>query len=423
MRIVCFGPGPKFKGGIANYNTSLARALDKIPGNEVFIVSWTHQYPAIIPRDFIDRKSRQDQLAGTNIKVRYLTNYNNPLSWLKTAATIARLEPDMVIFQWAISIQGLPMGVIASRLKKLTKAAIVFDLHFVLQKEGSRIDALFTRFALNKADRFVVHALRTAQELRSLFPNRRFVILNDGEVANAGEGRVVRLYHPVYDMFTPDPAFDKQTHKAAMNLREHVFLFFGFIRKYKGLHLAIEAFARLRTERNDVSLLIVGESFWQTLDNSKWTTRFKKALFGAAGKIFLKNKDDEGDYKPLELIDQLGIRDAVHVVNEFVPNEEVHKYFQVSDNLLLFYLTATPSGVESIGYNFQIPMLATAVGHFPETIKDGYNGYLAKPLDLEDMCNVMRKAIAQPIPRENVAKTAEGMSWANYAGAIITYLK
>ncbi len=36
--IVCFGPGPQFKGGIQNYNTSLALALDKIEGNDVNIV-------------------------------------------------------------------------------------------------------------------------------------------------------------------------------------------------------------------------------------------------------------------------------------------------------------------------------------------------------------------------------------------------
>jgi hypothetical protein len=48
-RIVTFGPGPRFKGGIANYNTSLARALDRRGDVEVHIVSWTQQYPAIIP--------------------------------------------------------------------------------------------------------------------------------------------------------------------------------------------------------------------------------------------------------------------------------------------------------------------------------------------------------------------------------------
>ncbi len=423
MRIVCFGPGPKFKGGIANYNTSLAKAFDIIEGNEVHIVSWTQQYPAIIPRDFIDRKSRRDQLSGTNIKVHYLTNYNNPLSWFATARAIAALKPDLVIFQWAISIQGLPMGVIVQRLRRLCSAAAVFDLHFVVQKEGSKIDALFTRYALGKADRFVVHALKTAQELRALFPKRNYKILNDGEVASHGDNKVVRLYHPVYDMFEPDPDFDREARKTAMNLNEHVFLFFGFIRKYKGLHHAIEAFAKLRKQRDDVSLLIVGESFWQTLDQKKWSTRVKQVIFKMAGRLFLKNRDDEREYRPLELIEQLGIKDSVYVVNEFVPNEEVHKYFQVSDNLLLFYLTATPSGVESIGYNFRMPMLATAVGHFPETVKDGYNGYLARPSDTDDMCRIMQKAIENPIPRANVAETAAGMSWKNYAKSIADFLK
>lgn len=423
MRIVCFGPGPKFKGGIANYNTSLARAFDKTDGNQVDIVSWTQQYPSIIPRDFIDRKSRRDQLEGTAIKVHYLTNYNNPLSWIKTARAIAELKPDMVIFQWAISIQGLPLGFIAQRLKRISNARIVFDLHFVVQKEGSRIDSFFTRLALSKSDRFVVHARKTAEELRALFPKRRFSIVNDGEKDTPSSAKVIRLYHPVYDMFEPDPAFDPEAQKAAMNLRKHVFLFFGFIRKYKGLHLAIEAFAKLHALRNDVSLLIVGESFWQTLDQKKWSTRLKQIFFKLAGKVFLKNRDDENDYRPLDLIEKYGIQDAVCVVNEFVPNEEVHKYFQVSDNLLLFYLTATPSGVESIGYNFRMPMLATAVGHFPETVKDGYNGYLAQDKDVDDMCRVMLKAINNPIPRENVAKTALGMSWSNYAAAIARYLK
>ena len=57
-KIVVFGPGPQFKGGIANYNTSLAKAFDRNEDLEVHIVSWIQQYPAIIPRDFIDRKSK-----------------------------------------------------------------------------------------------------------------------------------------------------------------------------------------------------------------------------------------------------------------------------------------------------------------------------------------------------------------------------
>jgi glycosyltransferase involved in cell wall biosynthesis len=418
-KIVVFGPGPKFKGGIANYNTSLAKALDKLGVAEIHIVSWTQQYPAIIPRDFIDRSSRTDLLEGTGIKVHYITNYNNPASWQKTISLIRSIGPSMVIFQWAIAIQGLPLGYIARRLASGKDIEVVFDLHFVIQKEGSNIDKTFTRMGIRHAHSYVVHALKTFNELRQIFPKRPFRLVEPGKVATGEGTRVVKLFHPVYDMFRPDPDFNRELVKKELNLKKHVFLFFGFIRKYKGLHQVIEAFAKVAALRDDVSLLIVGESFWQTLDQKKISTRVKNAVFGAAKSVFLRKQDDEREYRPLELIDQLGIRDRVTVVNDFVPNEDVHKYFQVSDAIMLYYLTATPSGVESIGYNFKMPILATRVGHFPETVTDGYNGYLAEPGDIDSMANVMIRAIDQPIDREHVAETSRGMSWHNYATAIL----
>jgi len=133
----------------------------------------------------------------------------------------------------------------------------------------------------------------------------------------------------------------------------------------------------------------------------------------------LKKQDDEGDYNPLENIEKYGIQDKVYQLIDFVPNEDVNKYFQVSDNIMLFYLTATPSGIESIAYNFEMPMLATKVGHFTETIVDGFNGYLAEPENIDSMAEVMEKSITQPIKKANVAVTSKDMSWANYAKEIL----
>ncbi len=417
--IVCFGPGPMFKGGIANYNTSLAKAFDQIEDTEVHIVSWTQQYPAIIPRDFIDRKSKVNQLEGTNIKIHYLTNYNNPASWKATAKLIAGLNPDKVIFQWAIAIQGLPMGYIAKKLKKNKDIEVFFDLHFVIQKEGSALDNRLTKIGIKYADSYIVHAFKTADELKELFPKKQFEVIERGKKISGNGMKVLKLYHPVYDMFKPNPNIDIAEVKKEMGLKENVFLFFGFIRKYKGLHNVIEAFAALAKQRNDVSLIICGESFWNTLDSSKLSTRLKNATFGVAKKLFLKNQDNEQDYNPLALIKELNIKELVHLNNEFVPNEDVPKYFQVSDNIMLYYLTATPSGVESIGYNFNMPMLATNVGHFPETVVDGYNGYMAIDGDISSMTNAMNKAIEKPIDRKNVAATSKDMSWDNYAREIL----
>ncbi len=420
MTIVCFGPGPKFKGGISNYNTSLAKALDRRGDCEVHLVSWTQQYPAIIPREFVDKTSKVDLLEGTNIKVQYLTNYNNPLSWQETVRQIVALRPDKVIFQWAIAIQGLPMGYIARRLKQHAGIEVIFDLHFVIQKENSSLDRRFTAYGISPADTFIAHAYKTVGELKELFPTKHFDVTETGARTQVpGTSPVIKLYHPVYDLFAPRADFDAEAFRREHGLREHVFLFFGFIRKYKGLHHVIRAFAELAGKRDDVSLIICGESFWDTLQSDKLTTKLKNATFGLAKKVFLKKADDEREYRPLELLDELGIRDRVMVKNEFVANEEVHKYFQASDAVVLFYEYATPSGVESISYNFQLPAVATRVGHFPETITDGYNGYLADPDDVHDMARQLERMIEQPIPREHVKETTKEMSWDNYAAAIV----
>ncbi|MCB9262265.1 MAG: glycosyltransferase [Flavobacteriales bacterium] len=405
---------------MSNYNTSLAKALDRQPDTKVHIVSWTQQYPAIVPREFVDKTSKADFLKGTNIEVTYLTNYNNPFSWFKTARYIKNLGADKMIIQWSIAIQGLPLGRIINWLRRNSNIEIVVDLHFVLQKEKSKIDRFMLAIGIGKAHTYIVHSLKTFNELKDFYPTKKFDLVYDGtRNQDKNTQTVVKLYHPIYDLFQPDKNFDIEQFKKENNLRKHVFLFFGFIRKYKGLHQTIEAFAKMAEHRDDVSLLICGESFWNTLDNSKWSTKLKNVLFGTAKKLFLSKQDNEQDYKPLDLIDKLGIKDKCIVFNEFIPNEDVHKYFQVSDCVVLYYLTATPSGIESLSYNFELPILATKVGHFPETVKHGFNGYLAEDQDIESMAKMMEKFIDEPLPRKNVAEVAKDLSWENYAKAVL----
>lgn len=430
--IICFGPGPKFKGGIAQYNTALARSL-KDEGAQVTIVSWTQQYPAIIPREFVDKTSRSSFLEGYDIPVHYLTNWNDPRTWWKTAKAIAELKPTKVILQWYNPTQGIPLNTITKYLRKHCKQTeILFDLHFVAAKEQSSLDARLTRMALRHGHSFIVHAYKTADELKALMPDKEFDVSLDGKRMSPWrpwpgkfaaplefKRNIIKLYHPIYSLFKPDPSFDKEAWKAQHNLRKHVFLFFGFIRKYKGLHYCIEAFAELAKQRDDVSLMIVGERFWQTVDQSKLSTKLKNAVFGTVKKLFLKKADNERNYDPLALVGSLGIQDRTLVVDRFIPNEEVPPYFQAADTIVLFYETATPSGVESLSYNFRLPAVATRVGHFPETITDGFNGYMAEPKNIADMVRVMNASIDRPIPRENVVEATKTMSWANYAKAIL----
>ena len=418
--VVCFGAGPMFKGGMSNYNTSLAKALNEIENTKVHIVSWTQQYPSIVPREFKDKVSTTDFLEGTDIECTYLTNYNKPSTWKKTAKHIAALNPETVIFQWSIAIQGLPIGKIVKRLKKISNCEVIIDLHFVVQKERSKIDSYFTKRGIKKADSYIVHALKTFEELQELFPDRKFKLTYSGDrTSEANESPVIKLFHPIYDLYQPDPNFDVQAFKKQHNLKEHVFLYFGFIRKYKGLHNAIEAFKLVADQRDDVSFLICGELFWNTLEEKSFVTKLKKALFSGAKRIFLGSKEDEKDYNPLKLVDELNLQDKCAVFSEFIPNEDVHKYFQAADSVVLFYSRATPSGIESLSYNFNLPVLTTNVGHFPETIQNGKNGYMAESNDIEALAATMIKSLNDPIPPENVDGFKDELSWKKYATAIM----
>lgn len=415
-KIVVFGPGPVFKGGISNFTSALCNALAIQPGIEVHLVSWTQQYPAIIPRQFTDTKSA-DRILSPVVHVHYVTNYNNPLSWTKTIEVIEALQPDKVIVQWAIALQGLPIGYIFNRLKKKLKCEILFDVHNLIQKENSAFDRMLTRYALKAAHHYIMHGPSTIEEFKRFFPELKIPVSKDG--SRAESPTILHLFHPIYDIFKPLPNFDAEAEKRKLGLRKHVFLFFGFIRKYKGLHHTIEAFAELAKKRDDVSLLIVGESFWDETAQVSLGKKFKKSIFGLLKKLFIKSRDQEKDYKPLALISELGIQNKTVIVNEFVPNEEVHRYFQVCDAVVNFYEYATPSGVESIAYQFLKPVLTTPVGHFKETIQDGQNGYVSPSFAIADLCKTLEKAIEEPVSESNLLQFKQKLSWQNYVKAIL----
>src|ERR1035437_8236589 len=73
----------------------------------------------------------------------------------------------------------------------------------------------------------------------------------------------------------------------------------------------------------------------------------------------------------LDKIKELGIGDYVKIVNQFVPNEEVGKYYQVCDLNILPYRSATQSGILNVSYGFEVPVLATRVGGLTDLSVDG----------------------------------------------------
>ena len=122
-------------------------------------------------------------------------------------------------------------------------------------------------------------------------------------------------------------------------------LFFGIIRKYKGLDLLIDSIADQRLRDRNIKLVIAGE--------------------------FYENKK-----KYLKKIDQLNLKDSILLFDFYIKNEDVGNYFCSSNLVALPYLSATQSGVSMIAFHFNKPVLVTNVGGLSEYIKNDENGYV-----------------------------------------------
>jgi glycosyltransferase involved in cell wall biosynthesis len=111
----------------------------------------------------------------------------------------------------------------------------------VIPHEKRIADKLFTRYFVKPIDTFITMSTKVMNDLKT--------------VTNKPAQQVV---HPLYDNF--GEALSKKEARNYLGLEENgkLILFFGVIRKYKGLDLLLEAMSLLG---DDVQLLIAGEFY------------------------------------------------------------------------------------------------------------------------------------------------------------------
>ena len=118
---------------------------------------------------------------------------------------------------------------------------------------------------------------------------------------------------------------------------EKIILFFGFIRKYKGLDILLRALAEPALKTSGIRLLVAGEFY-----------------------------EDRKQYT--DLINELNIEDQLILKTDFIPDAEVQYYLCTADAVIQPYRHATQSGVTPLAYHFEKPMVVTNVGSFAEQV-------------------------------------------------------
>jgi glycosyltransferase involved in cell wall biosynthesis len=326
MRVCLIAPLPPFRGGIAKYCYSLARELES--RHELLLLSYRRQYPELlfggksqIDPD-VDRVAVTDQFARLSFDL----DSANPLSWRKTFQSIAAFQPDLVIIPWWVSYWAPLYLYLMQRLRK-KGIKVVFLCINVFEHEQSLFKNFLTRLVLGRAASLIVHS---EQE--------------KGQVLAFNPAATVRKHLLPLFQYQVAPATSR---KGNLNL-----LFFGFVRPYKGLDTLLQAIGILRGR--ELSLRIAGE-FWH----------------------------DKEHY--LGLIDELGITGKVEILDRYIAEEQMIRFFSEADLVVLPYRESITSGIIATAYGFGKPVLATRVGGFHEVIQDGSTGKLVPPDDPQSL--------------------------------------
>lgn len=350
-RVAVVGPVFPYRAGIAYCTTRLAEEL------HADVISFKRQYPK---RWYPGGDDVDPTLPRANAD--FLLDVLNPLTWLRAARRLRKY--DAVIFVWWIWVWALPYRLIMALLPRGTQ--VILQCHNIGDKEPAAWKRFLSNLVLRRGNVLVVHAATEAAEAWRRTRGRR----------------VVQTFLPVHELGGAMPPRDDAKRRLGVEGRD-VALFFGHIRPFKGLDLAMRAWARLATKP---VLLVAGELWWQTPDELQ------------------------------RMAAELGIAERVVFNFRFIPDAEIATYFAAADVVLAPYRIEAQSGVALTAFHFGRPVIASDAGGLPEVV-DGNNGIVVPSEDVDALARAVDELFTtrdRAAMERAALATARRCSWEEY---------
>ena len=302
--ICIVGPAYPFRGGIAHYTACLAEALMS-RGNHVNVFNFRMLYPKLL---FPGKTMTDNSKSPLKVRSVQVLHPLLPWTWFGTLSAMKRLKPAVIVFQWyhvffAPCLLTLLWLCRSCRIRTvvLCHNVVDHDKHALLNRWANRLLAA-------SGARVIVHSARDAAAFAREY----------------NYPHVLQSAHPPYDAFTGLPQVSRDEARRALGIdEERMCLFFGLVRKYKGLDDLVRALALIPEERRP-TLVVAGEFY-------------------------------EPVKKYESLAAKLGLTKFVRFENRYVPNEEVSRYFTAADVLITPYRSASHSGVIAIAQGAACP--------------------------------------------------------------------
>jgi len=331
LKIAIIGPAHPLRGGLASYNERLAKQfIDE--GNEVTIYTFSLQYPSFI---FPGTTQYSTESKPSNLTINVCINSINPFNWIKVGNNLKNEKPDLVIVRYWLPFMGPCLGFILRQIKKNKQTKIVCIADNIIPHEKRFGDKAFTKYFVQPVDAFITMSDKVMTDLKLFAPTKPTQL----------------VAHPLYDNFGEKVSKEEARLKLGIKNEELILLFFGFIRKYKGLDLLLNAM--------------------KIIKNSNFNIQNSKLLI--AGEFY----EDRKAYD--EQIEKLDLQESLILHTDFIPDSEVKYYLCAADVVVQPYKNATQSGVTPLAYHFEKPMIVTNVGGLPSLVPNNKVGLIAEP--------------------------------------------
>jgi glycosyltransferase involved in cell wall biosynthesis len=267
------------------------------------------------------------------------------------------------------------LGYITRKMRRHCKVISILDN--VIPHEPHFFDTPLTKYFLKGSTGSVTLCEAVAKDLLKICPDSHHIVIQ----------------HPLYSHFGVKRHREEAEMKLGLAPGKKNLLFFGLIRTYKGLDILLEAFGKLSDE---YQLIIAGEPY------------------GSFDKY-------------QEIIDRLPGKERIFMDLKYIKDSEVKDYFSAADLAVLPYRSATQSGISSVSYHFEVPMVVTDVGGLKETIGDRGTGLVASECTPDAIRDEILKYFENPTIKEGciaaIRKEKERLSWKTFALKLESFIE
>jgi glycosyltransferase involved in cell wall biosynthesis len=293
---------------------------------------------------------------------------------LKAGFSFLGNRPHLIHFQWLLDRDA---DYYLLKLLKWFGVKVVYTAHDLLPHDedtaGNR--RLFKRI-YQLVDKLIVHAESNKNEMIEIF--------------NIGADKISIIPHGSNGLFFNHRGISREVARDHLGIPigKKVILFFGLIKRYKGIEYLVQAFKDIKDQVEDAMLLIAGKVWEGDAELLRYYSGFL-AQFNGSGDV--------------------------RCVTGYIPFDEIGHYFMAADVVVLPYIKASQSGVLLAALAAGRPVVVTDTGGLSEIVENGRSGFVVPPKDAKALAEASIKILKSPELLGQMSREAKVLAETTYS--------